>query len=129
MVSQFFRDSFGAGMNIIICIYFLMSNDKGSYAEESNAKETQSHNQPRLSLYHRSFCMFCSRVIGVINRLSLDIDDKNIWKDERALMELQQATGRSTVPVLRIESQDGSVTWMPESNDIVQYLSELDAQQ
>jgi len=91
----------------------------------SDANETQ----PKLSLYHRSFCMFCSRVIGVINRLSVDVDDKNIWKDEHALMDLQQATGRSTVPVLRIEEPDGSVIWMPESNDIVQYLSELDARQ
>ena len=80
---------------------------------------------PRLSLYHRNFCMFCSRVIGVINQLGIDIDDKNIWKDENALLELQQATGRSTVPVLRIESGDGKVTWMPESADIVQYLSRL----
>jgi len=86
-------------------------------------------NQPKLSLYHRSFCMFCSRVISVINRLNIEIDDKNIWKDERALQELQQATGRSTVPVLRIEDPNGGISWMPESNDIVQYLSELDARQ
>lgn len=82
-------------------------------------------NTPSLSLYHRSFCMFCSRVIGVVNQLQIEIDDKNIWKDEQALRELQLATGRSTVPVLRIESADGKVTWMPESNDIVLYLSEV----
>jgi len=80
---------------------------------------------PVLSLYHRSFCMFCSRVINVINQLGIEIEDKNIWKDEQALQELQRATGRGTVPVLRIESADGEVTWMPESNDIVLYLSEL----
>lgn len=82
-------------------------------------------NTPSLSLYHRNFCMFCSRVIGVINQLQIEIDDKNIWSDEKALQELQRATGRSTVPVLRIESADGKVTWMPESNDIVLYLSEM----
>lgn len=83
------------------------------------------NNAPILSLYHRNFCMFCSRVIGVINQLGIEIDDKNIWTDKQALHELQLATGRSTVPVLRIESADGNVTWMPESNDIVLYLSDI----
>jgi len=80
---------------------------------------------PKLSLYHRNFCMFCSRVINVIKGLDLEIDGKNIWQDGDALRELQQATGRATVPVLRIESSDGEVMWMPESSDIVRYLSSL----
>ncbi len=80
---------------------------------------------PKLSLYHRNFCLFCSRVINAIKGLDIEIDGKNIWKDSDALRELEQATGRSTVPVLRIESADGEVTWMPESRDIVRYLSSL----
>jgi len=80
---------------------------------------------PKLSLYHRNFCMFCTRVINVINGLEIDIDGKDIWKDTEARNELEQATGRATVPVLRIESADGTVRWMPESNDIVRYLSSL----
>ena len=67
--------------------------------------------------------MFCSRVINVIKGLNIDIDGKNIWQDRDALQELELATGRATVPVLRIETADGEVTWMPESNDIVRYLS------
>jgi glutaredoxin 2 len=67
--------------------------------------------------------MFCSRVINVIKCLNIDIDGKNIWQDRDALQELELATGRATVPVLRIETADGEVTWMPESNDIVRYLS------
>ena len=83
--------------------------------------------QPKLSLYHRNFCYFCSRVISVMKSLELEVDGRNIWQDEEALRELQQATGRTTVPVLRIESVDGAVTWMPESADIVQYLTRLKA--
>ena len=67
--------------------------------------------------------MFCSRVINVIKGLNIDIDGKNIWQDRDALQELELATGRATVPVLRIETADGEVMWMPESNDIVRYLS------
>ena len=85
-----------------------------------------SHSEPqKLSLYHRSFCLFCTRVINVIKSLNIDIDGKNIWQDIDALQELELATGRTTVPVLRIETADGNVTWMPESNDIVRYLSSL----
>jgi glutaredoxin 2 len=80
---------------------------------------------PKLSLYHRSFCLFCARVIRVIKGRNLKIDGKNIWQDADALSELEQATGRTTVPVLRIESADGEVMWMPESGDIVRYLSSL----
>jgi glutaredoxin 2 len=80
---------------------------------------------PKLSLYHRNFCMFCSRVISVINQLNLDIDGKNIWQDGEALRDLEVATGRSTVPVLRIELANGEVTWLAESNDIVRYLGTL----
>ena len=80
---------------------------------------------PKLSLYHRNFCMFCSRVIHVIKNLDIDIDGKNIWQNSDALRELEQATGRATVPVLRIESANGEVMWMPESSDIVRYLSGL----
>ena len=82
---------------------------------------------PRLSLYHRNFCFFCSRVISVIRDLNMEVEDRNIWQDEDALHELQQATGRTTVPVLRIESAEGEITWMPESADIVQYLMTLKA--
>jgi glutaredoxin 2 len=78
---------------------------------------------PKLSLYHRNFCMFCSRVINVIKNLDIDIDGKNIWQNSDALRELEQATGRVTVPVLRIELADGEVMWMPEAGDIVRYLS------
>ena len=74
---------------------------------------------PRLSLYHRNFCFFCNRVITVIRDLNMEVEDRNIWQDEAALKELQQATGRTTVPVLRIESADGEVSWMSEAADSV----------
>ena len=57
--------------------------------------------------------------------MDTDVESRNIWQDGSAMQELEQATGRSTVPVLRIEDADGQVTWMPESSDIVQYLQSL----
>ena len=82
---------------------------------------------PKLSLYHRNFCWFCSSVLHEIKALDMEseVEGRNIWQDAEALQELEQATGRTTVPVLRIENTDGKVTWMPESSDIVQYLHSL----
>lgn len=79
----------------------------------------------KLSLYHHGFCFFCSRVIRTIKQQKLAVESKNVWQDEAALSELRQATGRTTVPILRIESSQGEVSWMPESNDIVRYLKSL----
>ena len=82
---------------------------------------------PKLSLYHRNFCWFCSRVLHEIKALDMDADveSRNIWQDGGAMQELEQAMGRTTVPVLKIENAAGEVTWMPESSDIVRYLHSL----
>ncbi len=81
--------------------------------------------QPKLTLYHRNFCLFCARVMNTVKQLGLEVATKNIWRDKHAHQELQNAMGRSTVPVLRIETADGEVIWLPESNDIIRYLQQL----
>lgn len=43
--------------------------------------------------------------------------------DGGASEELRSGGGRSTVPCLRIQQNDGSVHWMYESLDIVNYLT------
>ena len=80
---------------------------------------------PKLTLYHSNFCLFCARVMNVIHQLELEVENKNIWRDQQAYQDLQNATGQSTVPVLRIETSDGEITWLPESNDIIRYLQKL----
>lgn len=47
---------------------------------------------------------------------------RNIWESEEAARELLQATGRLTVPVLRIHDAGGDIRWLPESADIIRYL-------
>lgn len=82
----------------------------------------------KLSLYYRNVCQYCSRVIGAVNYLQAEVEGKNIWDDKQAMSELQTATGRLTVPVLKIESDDGEIAWLPESQDIVDYLTKVAAQ-
>ena len=75
-----------------------------------------------LALYHTPFCPYCERVHGVARRLGLDLPLRDIYESDAHHEELVEATGRQSVPCLRIEREDGSVEWMHESEDIAAYL-------
>jgi len=78
----------------------------------------------RLALYKFDGCPFCERVNAALRQLDLEIELRDVRADRARYQELLDATGRGTVPVLRIEGADGSVRWMPESLDIVRFLHE-----
>jgi len=77
-----------------------------------------------LSLYHYGSCPFCVRVRVAADRLGLDIELRDIQLDRERLRELVEATGRQTVPCLRVEAESGDAEWMHESTEIVRYLEE-----
>jgi glutaredoxin len=79
----------------------------------------------RLVLYHFRGCIFCYFVNSAIKRLGLDVELRNIHQDSDYRNQLQQARGRTTVPVLRIISPNGGERWMPESRDIIHYLDSV----
>ena len=81
----------------------------------------------KLSLYHFFSCPFCQLVRRAIDKLGLEIESRDILESSERRRELVHATGRQTVPCLRIESGDGEVQWMHESRDIIVYLQELAA--
>ena len=78
----------------------------------------------RLALYQFDSCPFCQRVRDAMARLGTSIELRDIQRDAGRRQELIEATGRATVPVLRIEEPTGEVRWMPESLDIVRFLEE-----
>jgi len=78
--------------------------------------------EDRLALYHFDGCPFCVRVLRVIDSMGLDVELRNIYEVPEHLKALREVRGRTTVPVLRITSPDGTERWMPESADIVRYL-------
>ena len=80
-----------------------------------------------LSLYHFVGCPFCTLVRRDIDALGLDVELRDIHERSARRRELVEATGRSTVPCLRIESAVGEVEWMHESRDISEYLKSLAA--
>ena len=77
-----------------------------------------------LVLYGYPECPFCRRVLNAIAMLEIDVPLRNTMIEDEHNAALVAATGRETVPVLRIEKQDGSVRWLPESLDIVRFLTD-----
>ena len=74
-------------------------------------------------LYQSPFCGFCARVERFLESHDMVLPTKNTIIDPETRRELIEGGGRSTVPCLRIEAEDGSVRWMYESLDIMDYLA------
>lgn len=77
--------------------------------------------QPRLTLYHRPSCSYCIQVRMVADRLGIPLVLCDASRDLESRQELLDATGRTTVPVLRITEADDT-RWMRESLAIIRYL-------
>lgn len=77
--------------------------------------------QPQLTLYHYLGCPFCSMVERVIGQLGVEVERLDILRDPEAMRELVDATGRKTVPVLKIGAGEHA-QWMPESRHIMDWL-------
>ena len=95
-----------------------------SRQSDSKLEELTSGPLPRsLALYHYDSCPFCVRVTRVLERLGVDCELRNTQLEPSRREELVEGGGRSQVPCLRIEGEEGSVTWLYESADIIEYLS------
>ena len=73
-------------------------------------------------LFKTDLCGFCYRVRGFMDDRGIEVPLRDVNSDAEAFRELLQATGRTTVPCLRIERGD-EVQWMFESMDIIRYLA------
>ncbi len=73
-----------------------------------------------LTLYVKTGCPFCAKVLAAGEELGLTFDQKNI-ADEAYAQQLIARGGKRQVPYL-VDSASG--TEMYESDDIVQYLHE-----
>lgn len=78
-----------------------------------------------MSLYQFEACPFCVKVRRAIKRLNLNISLKNAKSDCQAQEDLLRGGGKSKVPCLRIDQEDGSSQWMYESSDIITFLEHL----
>ncbi len=90
-------------------------------ASEQAVIDTQT---TKLALYQYPACPFCVKVRRAIKRNGLNIQTCNVKKSEQYKQELTQGGGLLKVPCLRIEEDNGDVSWMYESGDIISYLEQ-----
>lgn len=81
----------------------------------ASAKNTQ------YSLYYYDSCPFCVRVLRALNGMKVEVKFCDILSNSNYRAELHKATGRTSVPCLRIENGTKS-QWMFESMDIIRFL-------
>ncbi|MEC9483627.1 MAG: glutathione S-transferase N-terminal domain-containing protein [Halomonas sp.] len=74
-----------------------------------------------LALYLTQSCPFCIKVRREMERLQLPIELRDVARHPDYRREQVEATGRGTVPCLRI-ADDEQDRWMYESDEIVRYL-------
>ena len=80
---------------------------------------------PKLALYVTPICGYCHYVMSTIQELGLEVEIRNVYANRQDLEDLYNARKRTTVPILRITTDEGD-EWMPESRDIVEYLQGLE---
>ncbi len=78
----------------------------------------------QLTLYQYLACPFCVKVRRSMKRHSLNIETRDTKRNDQFREELVQGGGRLKVPCLRIEEEGGTVRWMYESSDIINYLEQ-----
>jgi len=94
-------------------------------ADEARVGEDEREEEAKpagLSLYQYNGCGYCARVRMTADELGVEIELRDTLASSEHASAVLEATGRRTVPVLRIETGDGDVEWLPESADIVRYL-------
>ncbi|WP_310628080.1 glutaredoxin [Limnohabitans sp.] len=77
-----------------------------------------------LALYQFNTCPFCIKVRQEMRRLSLPIEKRDAQHNAANRDELQQGSGATKVPCLKISQANGQVRWLQDSNAIVVYLRE-----
>ena len=74
------------------------------------------------TLYQYLACPFCVKVRRALKRNSLLVETRDAKRCETTKKELLEGGGKLKVPCLRIEGNDGSVSWLYQSSDIIHYL-------
>ncbi len=82
-----------------------------------------------LALYQTEGCPYCVRVRRFLEQAGKSIEVRDLFADSDHPRELIAATGRRTVPCLRIEKSSGEFEWLHESADIIDYLAARFAEQ
>ncbi|MBI1422274.1 MAG: glutaredoxin [Gammaproteobacteria bacterium] len=93
----------------------------------ADAQQQLDQQTGQLALYQFKTCPFCMKVRREIKRQSLNIELRDAQHDQHHREQLLQGGGEVKVPCLRIKQEDGSDTWLYESDEVIKYLRALAA--
>ena len=92
--------------------------------KRSDDKQKEVNEQcKKLSLYQYHACPFCVKTRRTLQRLNLPIELRDALNNSTWRQQLENEGGKTQVPCLRIEKEDGSIQWLYESNEINHYLN------
>ncbi|WP_299512891.1 glutaredoxin [uncultured Limnohabitans sp.] len=91
---------------------------------DSTAQAAVDAQCQNLALYQFSTCPFCIKVRQEMHRLSLPIEQRDAQHNPGHRSALQEGTGATQVPCLKVTDANGQVQWLRESSAIVAYLRE-----
>ncbi len=101
----------------------MLNNIFNKKTERSSDQQATIDSQTAsLALYHFQSCPFCARVRNAIDGMNLNIEQRDIQIDAQHRQALLAGGGKTQVPALQITHDDGTVEWMYESMDIINYL-------
>jgi len=100
---------------------FTPSKPKRAASLQADVDASTAH----LSLYQLPACPFCVKVRREMKRGGLNIELKNINKDEQLREELITQGGSKKVPCLRIVDDKQEISWLYESSVINQYIQQF----
>ncbi|MGF1737831.1 glutathione S-transferase N-terminal domain-containing protein [Photobacterium satsumensis] len=113
-------------IRLILGKLILLLNAVFSPKPQQRAQEEQQRINKELesmALYQFESCPFCVKVRRAAKKMNLPLEtvDAKQPGNEQTLLS---GGGKRKVPCLRIENESGEITWMYESNDIIQYLEQ-----
>jgi glutaredoxin len=89
---------------------------------EATAQASVDQQCQSLALFQFSTCPFCIKVRQEMRRLSLPIEKRDAQHHAANRNELQEGSGATKVPCLKITEADGQTRWLQDSDTIVAYL-------
>ncbi|MCK7545446.1 glutathione S-transferase N-terminal domain-containing protein [Marinobacter bryozoorum] len=122
IIRYFFRT-----LRLVLTPFMLLSEKLSTPKSVTRSADEQARvdeASKNLALYQFGACPFCIKVRKEIARLGLNIETRDAQHDQRHRADLEAGGGRIKVPCLKIHQDDGSVSWLYESDDIKAWLQE-----
>ena len=98
-----------------------ISAPKGKIRTEAGQQRVDEATR-HLAIYQFRTCPFCIKTRQAMRLLSLNIELRDAQNNPLYRQELLEGGGEIKVPCLKISTEDGQVSWLYESDQIIEWL-------